>query len=188
MLVVQHGDDYDVSSAYDLAPTGATEHVLATGATFPAMYPDGTMALSPGGQILPLPDELNLPTVQGLGTVATSLGTPAFSPDGKRVVFNPMDGPGVVAKGQELMVMAFDGASTFSAPTVVANDMGQPYPAVRPGWPAFFPDGQSLVFHHQSAAGLDSTDVSLFTRKGALGADRVDERDRRVARHGARST
>ncbi len=171
MLVVQHGDNYGTSSAYDLMPTGATEHVLGTGATFPAMYPDGTFALSPSGQILPLPDDTTLPTVQGLSTVATSLGTPAFSPDGKWVAFNPFAGPGVVAPGQELMVMAFDGTSTFSAPTVVANDMTQPYPAVRPGWPAFFPDGQSLVFHHQSNAsvdGADKTDVSLYTRAGAL--------------------
>jgi hypothetical protein len=167
MLVVQHGDSYGTSSAYALAPTGATEHVLGTGATFPAMYPDGTIALSPGGQILTLPAETNLPTVTGISSVSTSLGTPAFSPDGKQAVLSPGAGPGVTSSEQELIVMAFDGTSTFSSPTVVADDTGQPS-AVRPGWPAFFPDGKSLVFHHQSKAGGDGEDVSLFTRKGAL--------------------
>jgi hypothetical protein len=69
---------------------------------------------------------------------------------------------------QQLLVMGFDLAtSTFSNPVVVADDTGQPA-ATRPGWPAFFPDTKSLVFHEQSVAGADGNgDGALHTRAGA---------------------
>lgn len=168
-LVVQHGDAYGASSSYDLTPGGSVEHALASGATFPAMYPDGTAMLSPTGQIYKLPDTTNPPAVSGLTAVASNLGTPAFSPDGKRVVFNRMAGPGAPAPGQELLVMDFDPATfTFSNPVTVHTDQGKPA-ANRPGWPAFLPDGQSVIFQEQTSVGLDGTDGSLFTRKGAKG-------------------
>jgi hypothetical protein len=51
---------------------------------------------------------------------------------------------------------------------VVADDSANANSEVRPGWPAFLPDGKSIVFHHQSAAGLDGNgDAQLHTRKGA---------------------
>ncbi len=50
---------------------------------------------------------------------------------------------------------------------MVVDDTGKPA-VTRPGWPAFFPDGKSVVFHHQTAAGLDgNTEGALYTRKGA---------------------
>ncbi len=167
-LVVQHGDNYGTSSAYDLTPTGSVETVLANGATFPAMYPDGTMALSESGQLLPLPADATPTPITGLSTVVTDLGTPSFSPDGKFIAFNPMAGPGVTTPAQQVMVMGFNVmTSTFSVPTLVVDDTGQPA-ATRPGWPAFFPDGNSLVFHQQSVAGADGNGSgSLYTRKGA---------------------
>jgi hypothetical protein len=167
-LIVQHGDANDTSSAYDLAPGGATEIPLAIGAQFPALAPDGSFALSPSGQLLAMPDDSSPLPVAGLAAVATNLGTPAFSPDGKRVVFNPMAGPGVENPTQKLVVMDFEVATgTFSNPTVVADYTGQPA-QTRPGWPAFFPDGNSAVFHVQSAAGSDGNgDGALRTRKGA---------------------
>lgn len=166
-LMVQHGDTYSASSAYDLTPTSSTEVPLPRGATFPAMYPDGSKALSPNGQLLSLPSA-NLLTATGLSTVATDLGAPAFSPDGKLVVFNPMAGPGFTNPTQKLVVMNFDNTNNaFTGQTVVVDDTGQPA-QTRPGWPAFLPDAKSVVFHHQTAAGLDgNTEGQMSTRKGA---------------------
>jgi hypothetical protein len=170
-LVVQHGDspgDY-TSSAYDLTPTGATENVMALGTTFPALYPDGSNALGDDGRIYPLPDDTTpLPTT-GLAAVTTSLGSPQFSADGKAVAFNPMTDPtGAAITPQQLVVMKFDPATlTFSAPTTVVDDTGASADT-RPGWAAFLPDSNSVVFHHQSSSGADGNgDANMHTRKGA---------------------
>jgi hypothetical protein len=98
----------------------------------------------------------------------TDLGSPAFSPDGKLVAFNPMSGASVTTP-QKLVVMKFDQATmTFSAAKDVVDLTANPNAEVRPGWPAFLPDGASLVFHQQSAAGLDgNTSGTMNTRKGA---------------------
>jgi hypothetical protein len=167
-LVVQRGDNYGASSAYDLTPSGSTENAMATGATFPAVYPDGSAALSPNGGLLALPGGTALP-VSGLSAVATNLGTPAFSPDGKLVVFNPMAGPAVPTPRQMLMVMSYDASTgAFANQVTIVDDTGQPADT-RPGWPAFFPDGKSVIFEHQSAAGIDGNSGDLHTRKGARG-------------------
>jgi len=77
-LVVQHGDNYGVSSAYDLTPTGNVEHVMTHDATFPGVYADGSMALTEAGQLLPLPTDATPLGVAGLSNVTSDLGTPAF--------------------------------------------------------------------------------------------------------------
>jgi WD40-like Beta Propeller Repeat len=168
-LIVQTGDaDYATSSAYDLDASGAaTETRMTNGAKFPALTPLGDKALAPSGQLLALPDGDVLPS-SGLGAAFTDLGTPAFSPDGSLVAFNPMAGTGVTNPRQKLVVMNFNGATnTFSNPTVVVDATGQPA-AERPGWPAFLPDGRSLVFQRQSVAGSDgNSEGALYTRKGA---------------------
>jgi hypothetical protein len=167
-LITQRGDNNYQSSLYDLSPNGSVETPLAIGAEFPGMYPDGSMALSPSAQLLPLPDNSVPLATTGLTSVATNLGTPAFSPDGTLVTFNPMTAPGVQNPTQKLVVMGFDAATnTFSNPTEIVDFTGQPA-EVRPGWPAFFPDGKSVVFHYQSAAGVDGNTLGdLRTRKGA---------------------
>ncbi len=169
-LVVQDGDNYGQSSAYALSPSGATETKMATSATFPGIYPDGSVALSPNGTLLPLPGGTNPITPSGLASVSTNLGTPAFAPDGKHVVFNPIAGPGVTNPTQKLVVMDFDvNTNTFSNAVEVVDDTGQPA-ETRPGWPAFFPDGKSIVYEAQNAAGIDGNGGGdLRTRKGAKG-------------------
>lgn len=168
-LLAQWGNNGDVpTSDYDLSPSGVTEHLLAHSASFAGIYPDGSRALTAQGQLLPLPDDTTPLPVSGLSAVATNVGTPAFSPDGTLAVFNPMAGPGITNPTQKLVVMGFDVTTgTFSNPTVVVDDTGQPA-ETRPGWPAFFPDGKAVVFHHQSAAGSDGNGLGdLRTRKGA---------------------
>jgi len=167
-LVVQHGDVYETSSAYDLdASGGATEAVMANGAEFPALTRDGDKALSPSGQLIALPGG-ELLTTSGLAPGFTDLGTPMFSPDSSLVVFNPMAGTGVTNPKQKLVVMNFDDATNaFSNPVTVVDASGRPAEE-RPGWPAFLPDGRSLVFQQQTVAGGNgNNEGALYTRRGA---------------------
>jgi hypothetical protein len=170
-LIVQHGDNYSVSSAYDLTPTSSTEHVLTTLSTltFPGMYPDGSMALGYNAQLRPLPADGTPITTTGLSTYATNLGAPAFSPDKSLIAFNPMAAASLTNPTQKLVVMSYDSSkNAFAGATVVVDDTGSAA-TVRPGWPAFLPDGKSVVFHHQSVAGTGDGNGSgqLYTRKGA---------------------
>jgi len=140
---------------------------MANGAQFPALTRDGDKALSPSGQMLALPGGAVLPT-SGLAPGFTSLGTPMFSPDSTLIAFNPMAGSGVDNPKQKLVVMSFDDATNaFSNPLVVVDRTGRPA-AERPGWPAFLPDGRSLVFQQQLEAGGDgNAEGALYTRRGA---------------------
>jgi len=167
-LIAQHGNNSALSSAYDLTPMGTTEIPLVNGAEFPGLSPDGSMMVTPAGTLLPLPDSsIPLPAT-GLTGVSTSLGTPAFSPDGKQVAFGMLASGSVPNPKQKLVVMDFDPATyAFTNPVEVVDFTGQPAEA-RPGWPAFFPDGNSVVFHAQIAAGADGNNLGdLRSRKGA---------------------
>jgi len=162
-LVVQHGDAYGQSSDYNLGATPATETVLANSATsgFPAIYPDGSKMLTEQGQLYPLPMDPTATATTGLTTVVTDLGTPAFSPDGTRIAFNPLAGPGVTSTNT-LYTMTYDGTAGFGGLTLIAQDTAPS----RPGWPAFFPDSKSVVYHDQSQSSAE--DGSIVTRNGAL--------------------
>ena len=149
--------------SYAIAPTGLTPTTMSTYAEFPGLTPDGAKALTRGGQLLQMPGGA---AITSTGLVATNIGTPSFSPDGTLVAFNPMNT--LANATQKLVVMSFNGTTnTFSAPQTVVDLTGQTAEN-RPGWPAFLPDGKSLVFHQQSAAGSDGNGLGdLRTRKGA---------------------
>ncbi len=166
-LIAQHGDAYGTSSAYDLNTTGTVEHTMTHDATFPGISPDGTLALTESGQLLPLPTDTTPLATTGLTALGSDLGTPAFSPDGTLVAVNPMNATTLVtAPAQQLFVMNFSATTNaFTSPTLVVDDTGQAS-GVQPGWPAFLPDGKSLVFQHQSVRGSDSESGEMYTRKG----------------------
>jgi len=166
-LVAQHGDASSVSSGYDLTPTSSTEFPIANGAEFPGISPDGNLMLAPTGNLYDLPAS-SLVASSGLSAVSSDLVTSAFSPDGKQVAFGMLTSSSISNPKQKLVVMAFDPATfTFSNAVTVADYTGQGA-ETRPGWPAFFPTGEAVVYHEQLAAGVDGNGLhDLRTRKGA---------------------
>ncbi len=165
-LISSNQDD---SFTYDLGGDGSiTETQAGAILEFPGVYPDGSLALSSSGQLYELPAaDAPLP-ITGLDDVATEIGTPMFSANGARVAFNPMAGP-IENPTQKIVVMEFDSETfTFSDAVEVVDYTGEPA-GVRPGWPAFFPDGSSIVFHAQSDPGVTDSGVGdLRTRREAL--------------------
>ena len=153
---------------YTITPGMITEETLVTDAEFPALTPDGDYALNPAGELLDLNNSGNTVAVTGLDTVTTDLGTPAFSPAGNKIVFNPMNGAGITSPERTIAVMDFDGTTnTFSNLVEVVDNTGQPAES-RPGWPAFFPDGNSIVYQQQTFSGFESNSLGdLRTRRGA---------------------
>lgn len=165
-LIAQRGDNNSISALYSITPASVTESAT-NNSVYPGMYPDGTGALTTDRKIMTLPGNTTA-TPTGLDGYA-ELGTPVFSPDGKQVAFNPLGGSAITNPNQKLVVMNYDPATkAFSGGRVVFDGTGQPA-ETRPGWAAFLPDGKSLVFQRQSAAGVDGNGLSdLRTRKGAL--------------------
>jgi hypothetical protein len=169
-LVAQHGDTNSIASSYELTPGGTSENMpSSTTNSFPGIYPDGSLMLTTDGKLWNLPvNGGSATTPTGLSVVTTSLGPPIFAPDGLLVAFNPMATP-IASATQKLVVMDYNnGTQTFSNARTVVDDSASGNAQIRPGWPAFLPDGKSLVFHHQSASGSDGNgDGALWTRKGA---------------------
>ncbi len=157
------------SFTYDLAADGSLVETQ-TGAVleFPGIYPDGSIALSSNGALYELPEATTPLAAVGLSDIASKVGTPMFSADGRRLAFNPMSGGSTTNPKQKVVVMDFDLETlNFSNPIEVVDFTGQPA-ETRPGWPAFLPDGGSLVFHKQTTAGADGNNHGdLYTRKGA---------------------
>ena len=154
------------SVAYDLTPTGATEQGMTVTSIYPGISPDGSIALTSSGSIIDLPNAATANPTTGLE--ATNIGAPAFAQNGKLVAFNPMASATITNPTQKLYVAAFEPATRSFGPNILVVDNSGSPAETRPGWPAFLPDSQSLVFHQQTAAGIDGNNLGdLHTRKGA---------------------
>ncbi len=179
-MIAQHGDDYAVGSSYALTSPGYPESPYGPAGTgtvgWMGLYPDGSIGLGNSG---PLPGGANgnssslldansggAIASNGFSNLVTRAGTPAFSPDGKKVAFVFYAGPGDATIGpgdpSKLVVMDFDRAtSTFSNARLVYQGMG----GHKPGWPAFLPTSDRLIFQVEVQA--NSQNEYLATRNGA---------------------
>lgn len=151
-----------------ITPSMVTEASLATNTDFPGMTPDGAFALTRSGELLDLANGGATVATTGLSDVSTNLGTPAFAPSGTKVAFNPMSGDGVAHPKQSLMVMDYDPAThAFSNPIEILDTSGGAA-QTRPGWPAYMPTNDAVIYQQQIAAGGDGNNrADLRTRKGA---------------------
>lgn len=149
-VLLASNNDYSTGAKYDLANNAAMSGTRNDYAfNFPAVFPDGSIALSTSGQHIggmwgSAPSKLydvasgaQIPA-PGFDGVVTYAAMPAFAPDGKKIAFNWEDQGGM----HSLAVMDFDIATkTFSNIQTVAND-----PSHLLGWPSFLPDGKAVLF------------------------------------------
>lgn len=148
-----HGND----ATYDLTNNGTQMASAPDGVySFGGLSPDGSKVLTHGtvsgsyppnvpgltgprdsklmntktGAVIPAP---------GFDSVVHAAMMPVFSPEGTAVAFNHFD----TGSGHSLAVMDFNAATnTFSNLRDVATD-----PAKFLGWPAFLPDGKTVLYH-----------------------------------------
>lgn len=180
-MVVQHGDNYKASSSYDLL-SGYAETAYAPSTNgqlgWIGMTPDGKLGL---GNAVPIPGGANTGNTAlydmttgaallapGLSAFVSQAGFPMFSPDGKRVAFNFHAGSGDATigagDGTQLVLMDFDATTqTFSG----AKLMHKGSATHRPGWPAFWPTNNALVFQVEQPG--NTSGEYFATRYGARG-------------------
>jgi len=144
------------SIAYDLKTSASTitsqdnDHF-----TYGGLFPDGTFLMSDTNfrdtsntlsQLFDTMTGANI-AAPGWDGVIKAGGTTAFSPDGKQIAFVHED-----VSGHTLAKMDFAvGTKTFTNLVDLATD-----PNGYIGWPAFTPDGKSVVYHSGSNAAFET--------------------------------
>jgi hypothetical protein len=150
--------------SYSLLATGSAPKpaMLASGAVWTALYPDGSAFLAmsgamdvarsgifgglsgAGAQDATLYDAMTGAKIASKGIPAGAL-MPAFSPDGTLLVFNDF----AADQGHGLALVKYDTAThTASNYSVIAKETGD----IRPGWPFALPDNHGVVFIRTKAA------------------------------------
>ena len=152
------------SVAYDLktSPISTIYSPKNQSLIYGGLYPDGTMAMSATNYrtwIL-APSRLYDTstgakiTTHGWDNTITNAGTSTFSADGTHIAFNHEDETG--GAGHTLAVMDFAvGTYTFSNLTDIATDSSRTL-----AWPAWTPDGASIVYHAGSSTDFETDEPS----------------------------
>ena len=145
------------SASYDLKNNAATLHMQSDDSfAYGGLYPDGTLVMSSTNYLGGFNTKSQLYNTKtgatvaapGWDTVITQGGTTAFSPDGKQIGFVHEDKD----MGHTLAKMDFDVTQTkFTNLVDLATD-SKNYLA----WPAFTPDGKSVVYHAGSSAAFQA--------------------------------
>ncbi len=158
-LIAQHGDNYALTSAYDLLNGNAETVLSSSGNLFgwAGLSADGKLAMSNTGdlaastsasQLYAFPPASTTPlTVTGI-PANLKAGTPAFSPDGKHVAFDFLGGTigGTAGNGTQLVALDYDATTkAFSNLKPLVTMTG----GMRAGFPSFFPTNDAVAFHYQ---------------------------------------
>jgi hypothetical protein len=123
--------------------------------TYGGLYPDGTFLMSDTNfrestnttsQLFDTKTGANI-AAPGWDGVIKSAGTTSFAPDGTQMAFVHEDVSGHVLAKMDFAV----GTKTFSNLVDLATD-----PNGYVGWPAFTPDGKSVVYHSGSNAAFET--------------------------------
>ncbi len=182
------GDNYEDGASYDLTknPPTRTAYKSSNPGGNPANdrkfvwsgpYPDGSFALASSrfareaytqtdAKLFTRADGSQIPDGNTTGlNVITSAVTPAYSPDGRKVVFNFWEGTGAngvtAGDGRSLAVFDFTcGAPAGSTKcpsgaTYAFSGLREIYKdgARWPAWPSFLPDNKAVVFQSQINGG-----------------------------------
>jgi hypothetical protein len=181
------GDDYRDGASYDLTATPVTRTAYQASMpggnaehnrkfTWSAPYPDGSFALASSrfareaylqtdAKLFGRTDGAEITPTTGLAAAVQSAVTPAFAPDGKKVVFNFWEGAGAngvtAGAGRSLAVFDFTCGAAAGAVSCPANathafsNLREIYRDANrwPAWPTFLPDGKAVVFHNTIGGG-----------------------------------
>ncbi len=166
-MVVQHGDDYMMTSTYDLKNGNAESTPYPKGtAGWAGLSPDGKLALLNSVDVTGTQSVMGATKLidavtgadvasTGLTTFATRIGLPTFSPDGEHVAFVFVEGkstPDIGNANRQLVSMDFDAkTTTFSNPRLLWT----PGNNERPAFSTFMPTSDAVVFQRRYSGDND---------------------------------